>query len=379
MPALIVSKDGKFLQIFDLQSDAVVIGRRGVPAPDRLALDDATVSTDHARLERHGALYMIEDLNSRNGVTLNGQVLPPQRLYPLHPGDRFQICDFTLEMAAQAEPPAAEPPPPEPFPPAFGCFELRKVYAPRDVVGGDFFVHRALDANRLAVAVGDASGTARPAVEVTPRCAETVRRLALPEAPPRDVVAAFQRALGEIQAGGRIALLYGILDARDASFRYVNAGLVPPFLYHRGRPDQIRKLLSRGEPLAAGPPPSLEEKRAGFEIGDVMVLLTDGVINASLRGGTAADTTLKNGIREALVQSWHLEFPAFVDAVKRKIAEAERTSAPFGYEGVAAAAAIHGAAGVRAFLPALQEAAMRHAGGADAGDDLTLIGFERTR
>ncbi|MCU0722433.1 MAG: SpoIIE family protein phosphatase, partial [Planctomycetes bacterium] len=344
-----------------------------------LVLDDPTVSTDHARLERHGAIFMVEDLNSRNGITLNGQPLPPNRLYPLNAGDRVQICDFVLEMAAAPAPALApEPAAPEPFPAAFAGFELRKVYAPRDVVGGDFFVSKTLDANRLAVAVGDATGAARPPAEVTPRCAEAVRRLAVPEAGPRDVAAGLQRALAEMQAGGRVTLLYGILDGRDASFRYANAGHVPPVVYHRSRPEQIRKILVRGEPLGSEPAAPPEEKRIALEAGEVMILLTDGVVDAFPRGG-ADETTLKNGIREVLVQSWHLDFKGFVEAVKRKIADAEAAAAPFGYEGVAAVVARHGAAGVRVLLPALHEAVVRHAGSQDPGDDLTLIGFERTR
>jgi hypothetical protein len=52
---------------------------------------------------------------------------------------------------------------------------------------------------------------------------------------------------------------------------------------------------------------------------------------------------------------------------------------PFGIGGLARAVATHGGEGVRKLVPALEDALREYLSGGDPGDDITLIGFERTR
>ncbi len=62
-----------------------------------IRLEDTFASSQHARLELHGDVMVLEDLGSTNGTYLNEEPLRgPQ---PLHPGDRIRIGDsqFTYE------------------------------------------------------------------------------------------------------------------------------------------------------------------------------------------------------------------------------------------------------------------------------------------
>ncbi|HZZ29741.1 MAG TPA: SpoIIE family protein phosphatase [Pirellulales bacterium] len=59
-----------------------------------VVLDQGAVSRQHAQILFVDGEYVIEDLRSRNGTQVNGQlVLAPQ---PLHDGDELKICDHTL-------------------------------------------------------------------------------------------------------------------------------------------------------------------------------------------------------------------------------------------------------------------------------------------
>ncbi len=100
---------------FELKAPAVVMGRH----PDcDFVLDVGAVSRQHAKIKRDGGRYLLEDLKSRNGTTLNdAPLLEPQ---PLAPGDEFQICDVRLAYRdEQAKPPRrTRKPAPAPPPPA---------------------------------------------------------------------------------------------------------------------------------------------------------------------------------------------------------------------------------------------------------------------
>ncbi|MEX2187867.1 MAG: SpoIIE family protein phosphatase [Pirellulales bacterium] len=76
--------------------DRMVLGRH--PECD-IVLDSAAVSRQHAALLRTNGEYYIEDLGSRNGTFLNGQLV--QGRQELEHGDRLRICDLTLEFFAE--------------------------------------------------------------------------------------------------------------------------------------------------------------------------------------------------------------------------------------------------------------------------------------
>jgi phosphoserine phosphatase RsbU/P len=78
-----------------------VLGRH----PDcDIILDQGAVSRQHAQITFIEGEYVIEDLKSRNGTLVNGQlVLTPQ---PLHDGDEVKICDHTLAFHSDAVPAA---------------------------------------------------------------------------------------------------------------------------------------------------------------------------------------------------------------------------------------------------------------------------------
>jgi phosphoserine phosphatase RsbU/P len=70
-----------------LELDEVVVGR----AQDaQLMLDSGAVSRRHARLVRAGGTYRIEDLESANGVYVNGERTTQRELAD---GDSLQIGD----------------------------------------------------------------------------------------------------------------------------------------------------------------------------------------------------------------------------------------------------------------------------------------------
>ncbi|HUG70149.1 MAG TPA: PAS domain S-box protein, partial [Pirellulaceae bacterium] len=80
--------------ICKLTSDSAVVGRN--PKVCDIVLDHFAVSREHARIEMIDQTRYLEDLESRNGVLINGKVIKPGRegRQALRSGDRIEIAAF---------------------------------------------------------------------------------------------------------------------------------------------------------------------------------------------------------------------------------------------------------------------------------------------
>ena len=94
MASVILTRDGSALKEYELSGEQTTIGR----SPDNdIHLDDPTVSGKHAMITGGGEFY-IEDLNSTNGVFLNGNKVKRTQL---HNRDSISIGRNKLEFIDQ--------------------------------------------------------------------------------------------------------------------------------------------------------------------------------------------------------------------------------------------------------------------------------------
>jgi hypothetical protein len=90
--------DGKVLQRNEIRSVPFSIGR----APGNgLVIDEASVSRRHALVDRVDGQYIIDDLNSRNGVLVNGR---KRETAPLKSGDIVHIGHARLVFVLHDQP-----------------------------------------------------------------------------------------------------------------------------------------------------------------------------------------------------------------------------------------------------------------------------------
>jgi predicted component of type VI protein secretion system len=69
MPKLIVTTEAQGKIGYEFTEDLITIGR----APDNMiVIEDPSVSSRHAQLERSGEIYRLKDLESTNGTRING-------------------------------------------------------------------------------------------------------------------------------------------------------------------------------------------------------------------------------------------------------------------------------------------------------------------
>jgi len=112
---VIQENDPAMSTVVPLRKSELTIGRK---PGNTILLAERNVSRFHARLIRAKDVVELEDLNSHNGVLLNGQRITGRTL--LREGDKFQIGDYRMalrrvaQIAATTRAEAAMPPPSPP-------------------------------------------------------------------------------------------------------------------------------------------------------------------------------------------------------------------------------------------------------------------------
>ena len=178
---------------------------------------------------------------------------------------------------------------PEACPPLPG-WELAALWCSARQVSGDFYDFIPLppvsgsppgSESRLGLIIADVADKGVPAALFMALSRTLIRTMAIDGRPPASAVA---RANDLILADARselfVTLFYAILQSHCGEVSYVNAGHMPPLWVHAvdGR---VEELKSHDMALAVLPGVPFTEQQVHLAIGDLLVLYTDGVTDAS--------------------------------------------------------------------------------------------------
>lgn len=78
-----------------IETEMVTVGRHATAV---VRLEDQRVSSTHARIERIGDKWRIEDLNSTNGTKVEGERLVPHEPRDLASGSRIEVGPYVLQF-----------------------------------------------------------------------------------------------------------------------------------------------------------------------------------------------------------------------------------------------------------------------------------------
>ena len=170
-------------------------------------------------------------------------------------------------------------------PPRVAGVDIAVHYEPAFHVGGDFYDFLWRDQQQLSIVVGDVSGKAISGALFMARVTSEIRAVASLGSPAR-VIERVNRALAEIADDGMfVTLVYVTIDLRRNTIRFCNAGHTTPLL-RRG--DEVLSLeFDRARCMPVGVLPTLQcdEVEVPLIPGDVLLLYTDGIIEArSMKG-----------------------------------------------------------------------------------------------
>ncbi len=87
------TRPGLTFPLFDEES---LIGRSNSSVKQTVAIDDPAVSKRHALIVRTDGSFIIRDLNSMNGTSVNGTALLAGADQPLNEGDVITLGEFTI-------------------------------------------------------------------------------------------------------------------------------------------------------------------------------------------------------------------------------------------------------------------------------------------
>jgi len=163
-------------------------------------------------------------------------------------------------------------------------FDFAARMYPARMVAGDYYGFIEFPAGEIALVVADVSGKGVAAGLLMPSIEVALRMDAARFSSTSDLLQTFNNVVCQITGGHRfISLFYGKLYPQSGSLEYTNAGHNPPLLIRAGTDPSP---LDKGGPvLGVLPDSKYESEKISLRQGDVLVLYTDGAVEAENPAG----------------------------------------------------------------------------------------------
>ena len=187
-----------------------------------------------------------------------------------------------------------------PYPELAPIIDLYAIMRAAKEVGGDFYDFGYIGGNRFSILIADVSGKGVPGAMFMMRAKSTLKSLIATGRSLAATVSEVNQRLCEGNTDGLFVTAWiGIVNLATGGVAYVNAGHNPPLLKHAD--GAIRWLEDEPDlPLAAMDVIAYSQHRLRLELGDMLVLYTDGVTEASDgHGGFSGERRLEAAVRAA--------------------------------------------------------------------------------
>ena len=161
-------------------------------------------------------------------------------------------------------------------------FDIYANMTPAKEVGGDFYDMFLIDENHLAILIADVSGKGVPASLIMMTAKSLIKNTALSGNSAENVFNIVNKFLCDGNTSNHfITAWFGILDLKTGVIEYVNAGHNPPVIYSK-KEDKYSYLKSNANLiLAIMDDTEYEKNEIALDIGDKILLYTDGVTEAT--------------------------------------------------------------------------------------------------
>lgn len=168
-------------------------------------------------------------------------------------------------------------------PPVLKRAEIAVRYLPKMGVSGDYYDFLPLHEGQMGLAIGDVCGKGMGAALLMVSVRATLR--AQVQAGPPTAVGALLSHLNRVVHSDALShqfvtLTYGIWDANSHTFTYSSAGH-PPVLHYQAATRHVRELSIGDIVLGVRERAEYPTETVSLDMGDALVLYTDGLIEAS--------------------------------------------------------------------------------------------------
>jgi serine phosphatase RsbU (regulator of sigma subunit) len=163
-------------------------------------------------------------------------------------------------------------------------------------VGGDFYDLFLLEEGKVAALIGDVSGHGVAASSQAAYVRDTVKAYLYQGLPLDRVLDLANQAVVRRDGAGFVTLFAAVLDIASGEISYSSAGHPPPVLRRRG--GEALQLELASPPLGTFADAAYPVGRQRMEEGDLLVLFTDGLIEARQGGALFGEAGLLRVLRE---------------------------------------------------------------------------------
>ncbi len=146
------------------------------------------------------------------------------------------------------------------------------------LVGGDFYDVFAVRDSKIVVLIGDVAGHGISAARTATLVKDVVHAFAHDQREPEEVLQSTNKLLVEKELKGFVSLFLGVLDSDTGRFCFVSAGHPGTFL--RRRSGEVETVGAPAPPLGVFPDATWRQAEVGLQEDDVLLLYTDGLIEA---------------------------------------------------------------------------------------------------
>jgi serine phosphatase RsbU (regulator of sigma subunit) len=160
-------------------------------------------------------------------------------------------------------------------------WQLEVVLKPAFETSGDFYDFLPLPGGKIGLVIADVTDKGTGAALFMALSRSLWRTFAIdhPAEPERTMAETNLRILADTHGGLFITLFYGILDPDSGLLTYCSAGHLPGLLV-RAKDGQVERLERTGMTLGALEEARWKQERVQLEVGDSLILYTDGIPDA---------------------------------------------------------------------------------------------------
>ncbi len=191
-------------------------------------------------------------------------------------------------------------------PPEFNGLQIASLYKPLGEIGGDFYDYILMtNPVRIGFFIADVAGHGVPSALITSMLKILIATSGKHRENTSEMLFYINKHLYEKSGGYLTTAFYAIYNPSGMALSYSRGGHCFPYLMRNGSIDRI---TSDGYILGAKKNPSFETKKVQLQMGDKIILFTDGLIEATNRESAAFETV----INEVMFKHSHRAINDFV-------------------------------------------------------------------
>lgn len=177
-------------------------------------------------------------------------------------------------------------------------YDIGSAYSPAHQVGGDYYDVIKLNDHRYVIVLADVSGKNVTAASHISMCKHSLRALADHIPSPAALLRRMNHLIYDhTEPEAFISMFYAVLDTKHINIQYATAGH-PPGLLFNNRKAQIQQISTPNILLGIVPDATFLQKKTSINIGDVLLLYTDGLADALSQNYDEAVAILERTLTE---------------------------------------------------------------------------------